>query len=164
MGQIIMPGQSAVRNEPEIQISWTQDDVHPEFREDLELNSKLFPKYVEAVQNAVLRSLRHKDTRPTEVTAAVLKERVEMCHKALYIMRFEMRMSLRHSLDKLGAKLLEAIASGNRVEDLVEASRTRITDDGESWRRDAEPRAHTLNMDTDYAEGVVPDPDDGDDE
>ena len=164
MGQIIMPGQSAVQDEQEIQISWSQDDVHPEFREDLEVNSKLFPKYVEAVKNAVLRSLRHEDTRPTELTAAILKERVGICHKALYIMRFEMNMSLRHSFDKLGTKLLEALASGQRVEDLVEASRTRITDDGESWRREAEPRAHTLNMDKDFAEGVVPDPDDGDDE
>jgi hypothetical protein len=163
MGNIIIPGQSALEQVDEITIEWTQDDVHPELAEDLELNSHLFPKYVDAVRNAVLRSIRHPDTKPLTITALLLKERVAMCHRSLEIMRLEMGMSLTHSFDKLGPKLLEALASGKRLEDLVEESRNRVREQGETWTRAAEPRLHVIHDDEDLAEGVTPDPE-GDEE
>ena len=155
MGKIIMPGDSHVQDMgTEITITWTQDDVPKDLVEDLEVNSHLFERYTKSVNNAVRRSFNHPDTRPRALTKQILKERVKMAHDALMVMRFEMGMSLVHSLDLLPQKLMEAVVRGERVGDLVEEGRRKRSPQSETWVRETEPRVMTVNTEEDLSESL----------
>jgi len=141
-GGFMPPGQVASQalNQTDLQIGWTQDDVPKPLQDDLELNPKLFPKYVEAVKKAIQLSLNHPLTKPRVLTVAVMKERLQACHKALLVMREEQGMALTHCFGMLPEKFIDALIRDERAEDLADQGRRKETDlgdgvTGESWSR-----------------------------
>lgn len=143
MGSLLLPdgrggfAPQGNRGEP-LQIGWDQDDVPRPLQEDLELNPRLFPRYVEAVKKAMQVSLNHPLTKPRVLTQAVLKERLQLCHKALLLMREEQGMALKHCFDLLPEKFVDGLIRDERAEDLAERGRRSETDlgdgvTGESW-------------------------------
>lgn len=125
----------------EISISWTSDDVHPTLREDLELNPQVFHYYRQQVAKAVHQSLVHPDTKPRILSASLMKERVDLAHRLIMVMRNESLFPLRKCLDLLPNMIIDALRRGAKEEDLVGEVPDRAM-----WKKDSLPVLRTIDL------------------
>lgn len=125
-----------------LSIEWTSDDVPASVQLDLRVNPKLFPRYVQAMKEAIGRSLNDPRTRPAILNKQVLKTRIQDCHKAIQIMREEMLYPLRRCLDVLPRYYITSLLGGERIEDIAEKHQT-----GDSWSGKSSPEAFALSRD-----------------
>jgi hypothetical protein len=124
-----------------ISIGWTRDDVHPTLREDLDLNPQVFDYYVRQVTKAVQTSLNHPDTKPRVLTASLMKERVNLAHRLIMVMREDHLFPLRKVLDLLPDRLLEALRRDAKEEDVVSEVPNRSM-----WKKDSPSVLRTVDL------------------
>jgi hypothetical protein len=135
-----------------LEVSWDVEDYHPELVEDLRINQKVIPIYIAQVIKAVQNSCNHPDTKPRIVTKQLIKERIDLCHNLLMMMRQEMYWALRRCCEALPETLIEVLRQGRKEEDVV-----KDKDDRPTWvRENPEPReAYIVDEVADPKEGEV---------
>lgn len=118
MSKLIVTGPDL--RDQKINISWNFDDLHPTLQEDLSINRHIAQDYVKKVVEAVQASLNDPDTKPAILTDSVVKERVDLAHKLLMIMREEAGFALRRAINELQGRLLEQLKTAHSAEDVVQ--------------------------------------------
>jgi len=150
MGNIIVPGQSMPQGQ-KLEISWDVGKIHPTLQEDLRYNQRVITAYIGSVVKAVQDSLNHPDTKPRVLTKSIVKERIDLCHDLLMMMRQELYWALKRCCAALPETLLEVLREGRKNADVVSSKDTRAT----LVKRNSQREAHIVDEIADPKEGDV---------
>lgn len=94
-------------------------------QKDLEANPSYFPKYRQALIDAVVQSCLHHDTKPLILSRDEIQRRFNLCNRAIVMMRNEMNtetkvnFTLKRCCDILPQRLIDALREGKRIEDVI---------------------------------------------
>ena len=126
MSNIIIPKPNELVRQQEFKLP--QIDIPPQLQEDFRMNPHLEPRFYATIAQTLNVTLNDPRTRLRVITESALRERVELCYKTIAILRYDMNYSLRKCLDLLPTRITEAIARGERPEDVAER-----TEQGNAW-------------------------------
>jgi len=120
-------------------------EIPRHLQEDFAANPHLEPLFYTAVGQALTRSFNDPTTALREVTAESIKERIELCYRTVTVIRHELKLSLRKSLDLLPEKIAEALRTGKRPEDLFAAdAQDKMWSRGDPQRVAVDPQSEDL--------------------
>lgn len=147
---IVPPYAGAVTERKEIRLP--PIEIPRLLREDFAVNPHIEPLFFKSVAQAVNISLNTPETALREITEKALAARIELCYKAMEVLRFDLKYSLRKCLDLLPQKLTEALLKGERLEDVIDQAASAAN----AWKGNAPDEIVTMSKD-ELADGEIKD-------